>query len=117
MSSILPSAKTAPTAPTAPTADVAALVTMTKALLSQRSDAASEKGNAKARATQACKDQAAVILAAILQDPTLRCARVAVVVKSTLRGDEATSTVTVPCIDAVRAVAFGGPVVGSARLA
>lgn len=96
---------------------VADLVTMTTALLVMRHDAIELKGPAKSRATQAVKDQSAIVLSIILQDAALRSARIAVGVVSTLRGDRLTQTVTVPCIDVVRAVAFGGAVVGSAKLA
>lgn len=112
----LPATAAPVTAPVESPSHISALVKYTQALVVQRAEASELKGAQRTRAAQACRDQAAIVLAMILQDSSLRSARVSVTVKATLRGIDSVQSVTVPCIDVVRAVAFGGAVVGSARL-
>lgn len=101
--------------------DAARLASDTRSILLAFTAANAEKGDRKARAQTTVRTLAAMVLSDVERDAdlakTARGTRAPVTVKSKLRGEETVATVSLPILDILRAVTFGGVVQGGGRIA
>jgi hypothetical protein len=92
----------------------------TRAIVGIFKTANAEKGDRKMRAQTNARTLAAMILADVERSASLaqtaRGTRVGVEVESKLRGEKTRQTVSLPVIDVLRAITFGGMVQGGGRL-
>jgi hypothetical protein len=92
----------------------------TRAIVGIFRDANAEKGDRKMRAQTNARTLAAMVLADVERSASLaqtaRGTRVGVEVESKLRGEKTRQTVSLPVIDVLRAITFGGMVQGGGRL-
>lgn len=101
--------------------DASRLANDTSALVAMWATVNAEKGDARTRGQTRVRTLSACVLSDVERDAdlakTARGVRVAVRVKSKLRGEETVATVSLPILDILRAVCFGGVVQGGGRIA
>jgi hypothetical protein len=116
--STVSSPKTAPVG-FAPTT-AARLAEDTKSVLALFLAASEDTGDRKIRAKTAAQTLAACLICDCNRDAALdalaKGTRIGVSVESKVRGEKSRSTASVPILDVLRAITFGGVVVGSGRL-
>lgn len=92
----------------------------TRAVVGMFSAANEEKGDKRTRAQTNVRTLSAMILSDVERDAELakvaRGTRIGVSVESKLRGEKSTATVSLPILDILRAMTFGGLVQGGGRL-
>jgi len=100
--------------------NAARLADDTRAIVGIFSAASEEKGDKKARAQTNARTLSAMILSDVERSNDLsrlaRGTRVGVTVESKLRGEKTRATVSLPILDILRAITFGGMVQGGGRL-
>lgn len=92
----------------------------TRAIVGIFSAANAEKGDKRARAQTNARTLAAMVLADVERDATLaqtaRGTRTGVEIESKLRGEKSRAVVSLPILDILRAITFGGMVQGGGRI-
>ena len=92
----------------------------TRSIVTMYGIANAEKGDKKARAVTNVRTLAAMVLADVERDATLsqtaRGTRTGVEIESKLRGEKTRATVSLPILDILRAITFGGMVQGGGRI-
>ena len=100
--------------------DAKRLASDTLAVIRLHVEANALSGDNRARAVNNAKTLACMVLSDVERNAelakTARGTRVAVEVESRLRGEKTREKVSVPALDALRALVFGGAVIGSAKL-
>lgn len=100
--------------------DASRLADDARAIVGIFSTANAEKGDKKARAVTNARTLAAMVLSDCERDASLaktaRGCRIGVTVESKLRGEKTETLQSLPVIDVLRAITFGGLVQGGGRL-
>lgn len=101
--------------------DASRLASDAKCIYTMWQNANAETGAKRARALTNVRDMGAAIIGDLTRDAALsqaaRGVRIGVTVRSTLRGNVEESSASVPAPDVLRAIVYGGSVIGSAKLA
>lgn len=90
---------------------------MTKSLVKQWQTANAEKGDKRSRALDACRVFGAALLTEVLASDNPHGIRLGVTVVTKDRGTETESVLTCGIIAILKAIVFGGNIVGASKLA
>ena len=90
---------------------------LTKSLVKQWQTANAEKGDKRARALDACRTFGAALLTEVLSSDNPHGIRLGVTVLTKDRGTETESVLTCGIVAILKAIVFGGNIVGASKLA